>query len=217
MGTFNLEKGGRFNLSKEQPGLTKLRLGLSWDPNRSDTGAKWDLDVSVFACANNAAGEPKIIADEYFLFYNSNTRTQDNKTTFQDTGSAPKKGHPATPCLGMIHLGDNQDGGAEGPDETVLVDLAKLDPRITEISFVVTIHDAGPRKQNFGQVKNSEIALYNDATGELVSKYALEDDFSRETAVQFGSLYKKDGSWLFKAIGQGYNAGLQDFINTYCD
>ena len=193
MTTINLEKGGRINLSKEAPSLTKVRVGLGWDANAFDTGSEFDLDVSMFVCAPNAAGDAKLLSDSFFVFYN-------NKTS---------------PDGAVIHMGDSRKGEAAGDDETLTVDLAKLDARATELSVIVTIHDAVARRQNFGQVRNSYIKLYNDATGEVVAKYALEDDFSTETAVQFGSLYKKDGQWLFKAVGAGYKKGLGDFVAAY--
>lgn len=97
----------------------------------------------------------------------------------------------------------------------MLIDIPKLDSRAVEISFVVTIHDAEIRRQNFGQVPKSDIKLFDDETGELIASYDLEENFSMETAVQFGSLYLKDGGWNFKAVGAGYNLGLADFVVQY--
>lgn len=186
---FNLEKGARFNLAKEAPGLTKLKLGLGWDANAFDTGGSFDLDVSVFGLGGNG----KIVNNEHFIFYNQ----------------------LATSNKSIIHQGDNKEGAGAGDDETIHVDLALLDPAVTEISVIVTIHEAGERKQNFGQVKNSFIKLYDDNTGVILAQYNLEDDFSVETAVQFGSLFKKDGAWQFKAVGAGFKKGLSDFVNIY--
>ena len=187
--SFNLEKGARFNLSKDAPSLTLVKLGLGWPANPYDTGHPWDLDVSVFGLGPNG----KIVNDEHFIFYNQ------LKTA---NGS-------------IVHSGDNTQGNAPGDDETVMVDLSKLDPMVTELSVIVTIHDAENRKQNFGQVSGCHIKLYDGTTGEEKAGYNLEDDFSAETAVQFGSLYKKDGAWLFKAVGQGFKKGLKDFVNIY--
>jgi tellurium resistance protein TerD len=186
---FNLEKGGRFNLSKEAPGMTKVRLGLGWDANAFDTGAVFDLDVSVFGLGANS----KIINNEHFIFYNQ----------------------PATPNGSIKHMGDNRTGDAAGDDESVEIDLSLLDPAVTEISIIVTIDKAGERKQNFGQVKNSGIRLYDSNTQKELANYNLEDDFSTETAVQFGSLFKKDGQWQFKAVGAGFKKGLADFVSAY--
>lgn len=189
----NLEKGGRINLEKDGHALTKVRLGLGWEPNTFDTGAEFDLDVSVFVCAPNAAGQSKLLADEFMVFYNN----------------------PSSPDGAVVHSGDSRKGEGVGDDETVQVDLTTLDRRATELSIIVTIHKADERRQNFGQVRNSYIKLYNDVTGEEIAKYILEDDFSLETAVQFGSLYQRDGKWLFKAVGAGYKKGLADFVAVY--
>jgi tellurium resistance protein TerD len=193
--SINLVKGGRINLSKECPSLTKVRVGLGWEPNATDTGTDFDLDASLFICKNDANGSPKLIADEYFVFY----------------------GNKTSPDGAVVHSGDDRTGGnsAVGDDETIRVDLTKLNPAVDELSFVVTIYEETKRKQNFGQVKNSYIKLYDDATGAEIAKYSLEDDFSTETAVQFGSLYKKDGAWSFKAVGTGYKKGLADFVVAY--
>lgn len=196
----DLTKGGRINLSKTNPSLTKLAIGLGWKPNQYSTGTEFDLDASVFLCKTDTAGNAKLLSDDHFIFY----------------------GHRTDPQAAVLHSGDSRDGslnidfgnGVE-VDEIVTIDLAKLSAEIDEISFIVTIHDAVARKQNFGQVANSVIVLRDDVTGAVLAKYALEDDFSMETAVQFGSLVKKDGNWTFKAVGAGYSKGLADFVLVY--
>lgn len=221
MTVINLQKGGRINLSKEASGMSRVRLGLSWDANAFDSGDDFDLDVSIFAnrLRNIPGGEPamKLVDDAHFVFYNSEIRTLDDKTASAQTGAYPRPGKPCSPCLGIIHSGDNTTGAGAGDDESVNIDFNRINPAIEEIAIVVTIHDAAARKQNFGQVSNARIKLYDEDTGEVVAKYDLDDDFSSETAVQFGSLYRKDGSWLFRAIGKGYTSGLQAFVNGYRD
>lgn len=189
----NLEKGGRINLSKDSPSLKKVRVGLGWDANKFSGGGEYDLDASAFICKYDAAGSPKLIDDSYFLFY----------------------GNKLTPDGAVSHTGDNRTGDAVGDDETIIVDLTKLNPEASELSFIVTIHEADKRKQTFGQIEKSQITLYDDETGNVIAKYSLEDDFTSETAVQFGSIYKKDGSWMFKAVGQGFKRGLADFVTAY--
>jgi tellurium resistance protein TerD len=209
-----IQKGGRIELSKMAPGLRKVRVELSWDPNGYDTGADWDLDVSVFGCAPNAEGRPKLVNEDYLLFYNSCMRTEDNKTIFEDLTQYKKRGRPATPCGGVVNLtGDNTSGKGD-LDEKVLVDFDRLDSQVTELSIVVTIHEAEKRKQCFGEIQNSKVRLFNDETGDQLGEYILED-LSQETAVQFGSLFKRDGAWEFKAIGKGFKKGLGDFVAIY--
>lgn len=188
----SLKKGGRINLAKEAPSLKRIRAELSWEPNKTNTGSKFDLDVSVFILK---AGEPnnQLIADEYMVFY----------------------GNKTSPEGAVTHKGDNKTGDGLGPDEVIFIDLPKMNPSAVEVSFIVTIHDADVRRQNFGQVPKSGIKLFDDETGELLASYDLEENFSLETAVQFGSLYLKDGGWNFKAVGAGYNLGLGDFVVQY--
>ena len=142
--------------------LQKFTIGLGWDTNESDTGADYDLDASAFILGENR----KILSDEYFVFYN-NLKSPDGSVT---------------------HTGDNLTGEGDGDDESIRVDLSKINPKAVEICFVVTIHEADERRQNFGQVRNSFIRIYNTETGEEIMKYELEEDFSIETSVEFGRL-----------------------------
>ena len=185
----SLSKGGRVNLSKEVPSLTNIGIGLGWDTNISDSGADFDLDASVFMIDNSG----KIPQDEYFVFYN-NLQSPDGA---------------------VIHQGDNRTGEGEGDDESLTIDLNKINPSIQELVFVVTIHEANERGQNFGQVNNAFIRIFDLNTNIEIAKYDLDEDFSAETAIEFGRLYKKDNSWRFKAVGTGYNNGLQGFVDLF--
>ena len=187
--SINLSKGERISLSKEAPGMKKAAAGLGWDVNASDTGSDFDLDVSVFMLG--ASG--KIPQDKYFVFYN-NLKSADGS---------------------VESMGDSRTGKGEGDDETITVDLSKVDSTIEEIIFVVTVYEAEKRRQNFGQVRNSYIRIYDGETQEEIAKYELEEDFSRETAIEFGKLYKKNDEWKFQAVGEGYNSGLESFVQKY--
>lgn len=189
----NLTKGGRINLAKEAPTMTKVRVGLGWDSNKFNSGGEYDLDVSAFVLKQEASGKPVMLSEEYMIFYNQ----------------------PTSPEGAVKHTGDNKTGSGDGDDESLIVELPLLPEAAEEISFIVTIHEASERKQNFGQITKSYIKLYDDATGVVIAQYDLEDDFSNETAVQFGSLYKKNGQWGFKAVGQGFNVGLAEFVTGY--
>lgn len=185
----SLAKGGRVNLSKEAPGLSKMVVGLGWDANATDTGAAFDLDASVFMV--DASG--KVPNDESFVFYNN----------------------LKSPCGAVEHTGDNKTGEGDGDDEQIKVDLSQIPENIQELIFVVTIDQADARNQNFGQVSNSFIRMVDEGTNNEVLKYELDEDYSAETAIEFGKLYRKDGSWRFQAVGAGYNAGLQGFVDKY--
>ena len=151
--SINIRKGERISLSKEAPGLKRASIGLGWDVNASDTGSAFDLDASVFMLG----ADGKIPVDEYFVFYNN----------------------LISPDQAVKHLGDSRTGEGSGDDETIIVDLTKIHPEIQELIFVVTIHDADQRRQNFGQIRNSYIRIYDDETQTEVTKYDLEEDFSR--------------------------------------
>lgn len=181
----NLQKGQRIEI-----GLSKVGVGLGWDPNQS-TGYDFDLDASAFMLGENG----KLPQDEFFVFYNN----------------------PLSPDQAVESSGDDMTGGNSdgGDDETLSVDLTKIDARIKEIVFTVTIHKAEERRQNFGQVRNSYIRIYNAVSNEEIARYDLDEDFSVETAVEFGRLYKRNGEWKFEAVGQGYKGGLQFFVDKY--
>lgn len=169
--------------------LQRFTIGLGWDTNSSSTGVDFDLDASAFILGENK----KLLSDENFVFYN-NLKSPDGS---------------------VVHTGDNLTGEGDGDDESILIDLSKISPNANEICFVVTIHKADERKQNFGQVHNSFIRIYNTDTKEEIMKYELEEDFSIEAAVEFGRLYRRNGQWKFEAIGVGMKGGLQDYVNKY--
>lgn len=177
------------NLQKGQRieiGLSRVGVGLGWDPNEG-TGFDFDLDASAFMLGENK----KIPKDEFFVFYN-NTKSPD--------GAVESSGDDLT------------GGNSDGDDETITVDLGLIDSKIQEIIFTVTIHDYEARKQNFGQVRNSFIRIYNAQNNEEIAKYELDEDFSIETAVEFGRLYRRNNEWKFEAMGVGYKGGLDYFV-----
>lgn len=181
----NLVKGQKIEL-----GLTKMSVGLGWTPNEG-TGFNFDLDASAFMVDQNKL----IPAEQFFIFY----------------------GNTDSPEGALHHTGDDPTGGNSdgGDDETIQVDLAKIDDRIQEILFVVTIYESAARRQNYGQVKDSYIRIVDDSTGLEIAKYELGEDFSIETAVEFGRLYRRDGKWKFEASGIGYKEDLAFFLAKY--
>ena len=212
MTTVNLTKGGRVDLEKASPGLTQLRVGISWDANSTDSGKEFDIDVSAFGLVKGGDGKMQVVSNDYFLFYGSVNRALDNGTIVQ-SGTA---GKPCMPGLVAVHSGDNKTGSGTGDDETILVDVEKMKAIMEEMSFVVTIHDAVARKQNFGQISNATVKVYDHVTGAVLSIYNLEESSSGETALQVGSLYKNpEGHVAFKAVMQGYRAGLAEFCSGY--
>lgn len=183
----NLEKGQRISMDK---GLSLVGVGLGWDPNKG-SGYDFDLDASAFMLGSNG----KVPSENYFVFYN-NQKSPD--------GSVESTGDDLT--------GGNSDGG---DDETLNVDLTKVDAQILEIIFTATIYKAEERRQNFGQVRNSYIRIYDAKTETEIARYDLDEDFSIETAVEFGRLYRHNGAWKFEAIGNGNKGGLQALVNKY--
>ena len=184
----SLQKGGNVNLSKEAPGLTKVIIGLGWDP-RSTDGAAFDLDGSAYMLK----ADGKVRADNDFIFYN-NLKSSDGS---------------------VVHGGDNTSGSGEGDDEKLTIDLSKVPAEIDKVSFCVTIHEADARKQNFGQVSKAYIRCLNADGEKELARYDLSEDGSTETAMIFGELYRAGAEWKFKAIGQGFAGGLGPLARSF--
>ncbi|MFK0290792.1 TerD family protein [Streptomyces sp. NPDC090442] len=176
-----LAKGGNVSLSKAAPNLTQITVGLGWDA-RSTTGAPFDLDASALLC-----GSGRVLGDEYFVFYNN----------------------LKSPEGSVEHTGDNLTGDGEGDDETILIDLTQVPERVDAIVFPVSIHEADLRGQSFGQVSNAFIRVVNQADGGELARYDLSEDAAGETAMIFGEVYRRNGEWKFRAVGQGYASGLR--------
>ncbi|MDF2832477.1 TerD family protein [Chryseobacterium indoltheticum] len=181
----NLQKGQKIEL-----GLTKMTIGLGWDPSEGTTQT-FDLDASAIMIDSDR----KLVGDEYFVFYNNLN----------------------SPDGALQHTGDDPDGkSSDGDDdEAIVIDLEKVDSRVEEILFVVTIEDFERKKQNFGMVRNSYIRVVDNNNQQEIAKYELDEDFSIETGVEFGRLYKRNGSWKFEASGIGYRADLGFFLEKY--
>ena len=183
-----LSKGQNVSLSKTDPLLKHILIGLGWDARSSD-GQDFDLDASVFMTADNG----KVPSDDYFVFYNQ----------------------LKSPCGSVQHTGDNLTGDGDGDDESIIVELGKVPANIKSLFVTVTIHDAETRRQNFGQVSNAFVRLVNHETDQEVLRFDLSEDYSTETAMVFGEVYRHNGDWKFRAIGQGYTGGLLALCNQY--
>ena len=184
----SLNKGGNLSLSKTDPSLNQVLIGLGWDARATD-GVDFDLDASAFLLAAN----DKVRAETDFIFYNQ-TRSPEGS---------------------VEHTGDNRTGAGDGDDEAVKIDLAKVPAEVQKIAITVTIHDAESRGQNFGQVQNAFIRVVNDQTNVEIVRFDLNEDYSTETAMIFDEIYRHNGEWKFRAVGQGYNGGLSAMCRQY--
>ena len=178
----NLQKGQKVSLTKGNPGLKNILVGLGWDVNKYDGGADFDLDVTIFMLGDNG----KVPSSDEFIFYGNR---------LHKSGS-------------VEHLGDNLTGAGDGDDEQIKVDLSKIPANVERISFTVSIYDADQRRQNFGQVSNAYIRIIDEGNHQELIRYDLGEDFSIETAVVVGEIYKNNNEWKFNAIGSGFQGGL---------
>lgn len=184
----SLVKGQKVDLTKGNAGLKKILVGLGWDTNKYD-GDDFDLDTSAFLLDKNG----KVTTDKDFVFFNNLV-------------------HPSG---AVKHMGDNLTGSGDGDDEQIIVDLAKIPENVEKIAFTVTIYEADSRMQNFGMVSNAYIRMCNEETDEEMIRYDLGEDYSTETSMVLGELYRHNGEWKFNAIGAGYSGGLTALCNGY--
>ncbi|MDM1757066.1 MULTISPECIES: TerD family protein [Acinetobacter] len=184
----SLNKGGNLSLSKTDPSLSQVLVGLGWDARATD-GADFDLDASAFLLGAN----DKVRGEHDFIFYNQ-TRSPEGS---------------------VEHTGDNRTGAGDGDDEAVKINLGLVPADIQKIAITVTIHDAEQRGQNFGQVQNAFIRVVNDQSNVEIVRFDLNEDYSTETAMVFGELYRHNGEWKFRAVGQGYAGGLRAMCHQY--
>jgi tellurium resistance protein TerD len=184
----SLTKGGNVSLSKQAPGLTAVNVGLGWDV-RTTSGADFDLDASALLVDTGG----KILSDQHFVFFNNLT----------------------SPDGSVEHTGDNLTGEGEGDDEVIKVHLDGVPGEADKIVFAVSIYDAESRRQSFGQVRNAFIRIVNQAGGTEIARYDLTEDASTETAMIFGEVYRNQGEWKFRAVGQGYSTGLAGIARDF--
>ncbi len=185
----NLKKGQRIDLTKGNEGLSKVIVGLGWDVNKYDGDKDFDLDATVFVLDKNG----RCLGDEYVIFYN-------NLTAFDGA---------------ITHTGDNRTGEGEGDDEQIELDLSNLPPKAEKISCCITIHDAEERNQTFGQIANAYVRMVDDRNDSELFNFDLGEDFSVETAVVAGEIYRNGNEWKFAAVGAGYQGGLAALCKDY--
>ena len=185
----NLSKGQKVDLTKDNPSLTKIMVGLGWDVNAFDSGSDFDLDASVFMVGENG----KCPTEKEFIFYGNLEHS---------SGS-------------VKHMGDNRTGEGDGDDEQISIELNEIPSNVSRIAFTVTIYEAEARRQNFGQISNAYIRVIDDVTGTELIRYDLGEDFSIETAIVVGELYRHNGEWKFNAVGSGFQGGLAALCGHY--
>ncbi|HWS39760.1 MAG TPA: TerD family protein [Arenimonas sp.] len=184
----SLQKGGNLSLTRSAPNLKRILIGLGWDA-RETTGDDFDLDASVFMLRENG----KVSSDQDFIFYN----------------------HLKSSCGSVEHTGDNLTGEGDGDDESVKVNLEKISHSVHRIVISVTIHDASSRRQNFGMVRDAYIRIANLDNDIEIARFDLSEDYSTETAMVFGEIYRHGVEWKFKAVGQGFSGGLEPMAQSF--
>ena len=184
----SLAKGANLSLTKADPGLKKLHVGLGWSPRNTD-GAEFDLDASVFMLDESG----KVRQSSDFIYYNQ----------------------LESPEGSVIHTGDNRTGDGYGYDEVININLSLIPSGVKRIAVTVTIHDAEDRRQNFGQVSDAYIRVVNEETGVEVVRFDLAEDASTEVAMVFAEFYLHNNEWKFRAVGQGYSGGLKALCDNF--
>jgi tellurium resistance protein TerD len=221
-----LTKGNRVDIN-----ASKFKIGLGWDPSTSDKD--FDLDVSAFILGENGKvlydGTPQ--GEKYIVYYNSEERMLPSdlfRNNFRiepyDSTKYPNreedyrvKTRPVSPNFEVVGSLDDKSGNVSDgdDDEDMFIDLSKLHSDAKEIIIVTSIYEAFERRQNFGQVRNAYIRVIDVITNQEILKYELDEDFSSETAIEFGRIYKRGETWRFEAIGNGTYQGFEAYIKKY--
>ena len=195
--SISLKKGQKVSLTKDNPNLIKIIVALGWDTNEYDGGYEFDLDASLFLLNNK---------NKIRKYKDGHGMWQDDIVFYNRLIGGDKS---------IIHSGDNLTGAGEGDDEVITVDLTKIPTDVDKISFTVTIHDAKERNQNFGQVSNAYIRVIDESNNKELLKYDLTEEYSVETAMVVGELYRYNTEWKFTAVGSGYQGGLEALCRSY--
>lgn len=198
----NLTKGQRISLTKDNEGLSKIMVGLGWDPIKKQSkgllgsifggsgGADMDCDASVFMLN----GTDKLEKKENLIYY----------------------GNLKSRCASITHTGDNLTGDGDGDDEAIIVDLSKIPSDVKKLVFVVNIYNAQARGQHFGQVTNAYIRVLNKNNSKEMVRFNLTDDYSGKTGLIVGEIYRNGSEWKFGALGEGTNdASLSEMSRRY--
>ena len=183
-----IEKRKPISLIGEEPGLKHIIAGLGWD-TAFINGHPVDLDLSVFMLGENG----KLLADEYFVFYNNST-SPDGSTHYP---------------------GDSRGGEGDGDDEVIHIDLSRINPKVEFLYFAVTIDQSEERGHHFGHVQSSYINIRNRADQSVLCQYLLKDEFTNEDSIMIASLSRNGGAWNVEGLGQAFSGGLNTLIALY--
>lgn len=184
----NLSKGERVSLTKDNPNLDKIHVGLGWDVN-SRSSEDFDLDASVYMLGSSG----KIDKQLNFVYFNN----------------------LKSPCGSVIHTGDNRTGEGDGDDESIKVQLSKIPADIQKLVFTVTIYNARNRKQNFGQVNNAFIRVLDELSGKELLRYDLSEDYSVECSLVVAEIYRHGLEWKFNATGNGIQGEIDELCKMF--
>jgi len=184
-----LSKGQKVDLTKSNPNLKEIIVGLGWASNPAASSYNFDLDASAFLIGPNG----KVKDENDLVFYNN-----------------PSGGQGS-----VKHSGDNKKGSGTGDDEQIHINLSAVPAYIERIAFTITINDAQKKRQSFGDIKNSYVRILNASTNELLLNYELGQEFSIETAIVAAELYRHAGEWKFNAIASGFQGGLGALCHNF--
>lgn len=190
----SLQKGQKVSLTKDNPGLSKVVVGLGWDEAQRKgfffKPAPIDCDASAILLKNGK------LCDKKDIVYFGNLRHYSGTVN---------------------HMGDNLTGEGEGDDEQIVIDLSSVPAEYDRIVVVVNIYSAVSRKQHFGMIRNAFIRIVDFKSNKEMCRYNLTDDYSNMTAMIFGEIYRHNNEWKFNAIGQGTrDASISDLAKRYC-
>lgn len=190
-GSFKLKRGEQVNLTRLDPTLRRVMVGVGWDVIGFEKDAP-DLDLSIFLLDKG----DQTRMDEDFVFYNN------------------AKSHEGA----VEHMGDNRTGAGDGDDENVLIDLMSLPFEVSRLAFVISIYDAEMRAHTFQSVRNCFLRIVNDENGIELMRFNLDQEFAEvpnASAVIVGFLERNGPNWFFEGTGSMTAGGLKEIATKY--
>lgn len=180
-----LQQGANAALQAVAPGMQECLVALAWTPGRP---AGVEVDASAFLLK----ADGKVRSDDDMVFYNNPRSTEGHVEALMDASAA---------------------GGQDA--KVFAVDIAALADEVEKIAFTVTIHEGVERGQSFASLNEAKIRLVEPGTVKELVSFTLPLEGSKETAMIFGELYRRNGEWKFRAVGQGFHGGLGPLAENF--
>jgi tellurium resistance protein TerD len=173
-----MKRGANVALTREVPSLSRAVIGVRWN-----AGGEYVLDENLVMATLLCDSANHVISPEHFVFFNQLT----------------------SPDLSVAQT----ESALGGDKEQVEIDLATVPAQVNRIVVAAYLNEGPGPRRTLGQLRALEVRVVNGADGaELLRSEDLAPGLSSETALTLAEMYRHDGGWKFKVLGQGYAEGV---------